>query len=796
MFHWICPECGREIPPAMKECPACDASAGAARPALSEAVSESSLAPVTSAQTAQAGGPPALPAPQAHTAAAVMEPKESIDPLKAAAEQLRSLQAQAANGRSDAKAKARHEEEARREAEARHEAALRAEAEAKIAAEAALARAKEEEEAAAKLKAEQEAQAKREAEAKLAEEKLVEEKLRAEEAARAQREAELKAAAAEAEAARAKAEEEAKRELQAKLEAAAREAAAKLEAEAQAAAAAKAAAKAEQKARREAEARAEAEAKARAEEAKAAEARAEEAKAEEEARQASARHEAEAARAKAEEETRAEREPEAKAEAEAKAEGEAEAQAKAQTGPQETPEAVAADIANHEQAGPVEASGAETKPASAPPPLPPSLSGPMPPSAPAAGEANGEAMERDLAALASINPSSNGPTPGEVPDQAAAQASAPGSQPPPPGTPQSSAAATPSSSVEASAIHASESAQGRMLAAPVATALLTPPELETEPQPHQTESEPDLKVPGLAKLVDSPKSAPVMGQRTARLSDPASPLTEREAQPAIGLISKIQEPGLPEPAFSLAGRQGHTSTVASRIKPMTIKHTVRTSDSIPQFVLPGPSIPPQLESVSDAGLTAASIGKGGFASTKKKTPKAPPAAGPAGSTSSVKGWLVSLSVMTVMLAIGGGIIYWALPSQTLASVRNSGAKSEPPASTPEQTAQETPAAPTNSLSKQIEVTGFRFVSLPNKKAEIHYLVVNHSQLALNDVTVYVTLHANNAKPGQPPLSRFSFRAPNVAPNESREMSSTIEKVTQPISLPEWQDVRAEISIGQ
>src|ERR1043166_6323942 len=24
MFHWICPECGREIPPAVRECPVCD----------------------------------------------------------------------------------------------------------------------------------------------------------------------------------------------------------------------------------------------------------------------------------------------------------------------------------------------------------------------------------------------------------------------------------------------------------------------------------------------------------------------------------------------------------------------------------------------------------------------------------------------------------------------------------------------------------------------------------------------------------------------------------------------------
>src|SRR5579862_3839977 len=32
MFHWICPECGREIPPAVKECPACDPHAVAAMP--------------------------------------------------------------------------------------------------------------------------------------------------------------------------------------------------------------------------------------------------------------------------------------------------------------------------------------------------------------------------------------------------------------------------------------------------------------------------------------------------------------------------------------------------------------------------------------------------------------------------------------------------------------------------------------------------------------------------------------------------------------------------------------------
>src|SRR5947209_1138385 len=34
MFHWICPECGREIAPTVRECAACDPNAALAEPAL------------------------------------------------------------------------------------------------------------------------------------------------------------------------------------------------------------------------------------------------------------------------------------------------------------------------------------------------------------------------------------------------------------------------------------------------------------------------------------------------------------------------------------------------------------------------------------------------------------------------------------------------------------------------------------------------------------------------------------------------------------------------------------------
>ena len=74
--------------------------------------------------------------------------------------------------------------------------------------------------------------------------------------------------------------------------------------------------------------------------------------------------------------------------------------------------------------------------------------------------------------------------------------------------------------------------------------------------------------------------------------------------------------------------------------------------------------------------------------------------------------------------------------------------------------------------------------------------MNHSAADLSDMTVYVTLRNANAKPGQPPMCRFSFRAPGLGPFESKEMTSSIEKLSRSITLPEWQDLRPEVQIAQ
>ncbi len=111
------------------------------------------------------------------------------------------------------------------------------------------------------------------------------------------------------------------------------------------------------------------------------------------------------------------------------------------------------------------------------------------------------------------------------------------------------------------------------------------------------------------------------------------------------------------------------------------------------------------------------------------------------------------------------------------------------AATAQSNAAAAPAAPTpdvssvsaSPLAKAIEVTGFRIQMDPAKKSEIQYLVVNHSPARFSGVTVYVTLYTADAKAGQPPLCRFQFTAPNLAPFQAKDMTSAIERITRPVS---------------
>ena len=241
-------------------------------------------------------------------------------------------------------------------------------------------------------------------------------------------------------------------------------------------------------------------------------------------------------------------------------------------------------------------------------------------------------------------------------------------------------------------------------------------------------------------------------------------------------MAEVSAPSQPAPPsdrppsgswLRFAPLQDYSAAAVRAIQPAAPAPRILTPDSGPRITLPGPALPPQLNVRENLHVVTVLGG-----ARKKRV---------------VPGWLISFLVMATLLVAGIAVVFYLLPaSHTTADAKS--AAPEPVV---------TPAVePSHPLAQYIEVTGIRFVMDLTKKSEIHYLVVNHSGSELTDMTVFVTVRAANAKAGQPPLCRFSFRSAGLGPFESKEMTSPIEKLAHPVTLPDWHDLRADVQIAQ
>ncbi len=247
-----------------------------------------------------------------------------------------------------------------------------------------------------------------------------------------------------------------------------------------------------------------------------------------------------------------------------------------------------------------------------------------------------------------------------------------------------------------------------------------------------------------------------------------------------------EPPPEPEgPTLPFAPMQDYKPATSRSILPVPPRPQILAADAGPRITLPGPTLPPELTRLQDANVLSV-IGENTAQRTKEAIP--PP------KTAGAPGWLVSAFVMLLLLAAGLGVVFYLLP-HTVADAK--------PTPTPAVAATSpVPTGGTSPLAKFIEVTGFRIVtSSPDatkkdaaKKSEVQYLVVNHSDADISDANVFVTLRS--AKPGLAPLCRFSFKVPSLGPFESKEMSSPIGNSTRAVSLPDWQEIRAEVQISQ
>lgn len=229
---------------------------------------------------------------------------------------------------------------------------------------------------------------------------------------------------------------------------------------------------------------------------------------------------------------------------------------------------------------------------------------------------------------------------------------------------------------------------------------------------------------------------------------------------------------LPPNALNLAlplAPLGNYSPLADRpLQPARPETQVLKRECAPRTTLPGPMLTRRLVKFGDGELSAVPPG---LLRLKKRL---------------IPGWMASALIIGTLLGAGfTSVMSFVRPSAEGKQVAVAEAAAPAPVV---RTASVAPAA------SPIEVTGFRIQIDPAKKPEIQYLVVNHSAVRFTGVNVNVTLYAADAKAGQPALCSFQFAAPNLGPYQSKDMTSTIDPETRPVSVPDWQDLRASVEI--
>ena len=293
---------------------------------------------------------------------------------------------------------------------------------------------------------------------------------------------------------------------------------------------------------------------------------------------------------------------------------------------------------------------------------------------------------------------------------------------------------------------ADEKPEPRLLAAPRSPLLLA------EPQPPSVGRELPLEA---------------FRPRPARHASPVQESTK--AEPSAPSPVRLPDPPNRVAAPALAPLRSYRDAADRLMRPVDNDGPALSAQALPKTTLPGPALPRELVSLQAAGLVPIRSG------------------GRRGALPVPGGGLLKYIVIGILLT--AGVATYSMLPGTPASAP----PKQAPVPAPDPPAPVRSARSTNSLARFVEVTGIRFMEV-NKKPQIHYLVVNHSSAPLSSVTVYVTLRAADATPGQPPIARLNFRSPALAAFEAKEMFSSIEQASAPLDLPDWQDLHADVEV--
>jgi hypothetical protein len=151
-------------------------------------------------------------------------------------------------------------------------------------------------------------------------------------------------------------------------------------------------------------------------------------------------------------------------------------------------------------------------------------------------------------------------------------------------------------------------------------------------------------------------------------------------------------------------------------------------------------------------------------------------------------WLLSIVFSLAFVGLGAGV-YWAIQH-----FKDGGSEVAASGTTAvEAPAGKAPARP-NPYQKYVEVTGVRLYQDSKKKVAARFLVVNHSESDMADLSANVEIRARTAKDGDPPVATLKFKVPSLGPNESKELSLPVDTRLKVYELPDWQMIDARVQV--
>jgi hypothetical protein len=154
-------------------------------------------------------------------------------------------------------------------------------------------------------------------------------------------------------------------------------------------------------------------------------------------------------------------------------------------------------------------------------------------------------------------------------------------------------------------------------------------------------------------------------------------------------------------------------------------------------------------------------------------------------------------LMSIVFALAfGGLVAGAYYGVQF--VRREPAPAQAPAASTPETPAPAPAsgAPVkaNPLLKQLEISGLRLSQNKDQKTEVRFVIINHSGAEVQDLAATISLRARTRKQGEEPVGSFTFKAPLLAPYESKEVTALVDTKLKVYELPDWQNLEHQIQI--